>query len=137
MELFLQFVSLNWYWFGLLSMLVGTLVFHENRKSGPAVSTVEMTNLINRENAVVVDVRPEKEFKAGHIVDSLSIPFDKFPSRKSELEKHQDNPIVLVCKFGQQSGAAGKQLREAGYNVQRLRGGITEWTASQLPLVKN
>ena len=136
MELFLQFVSINWYWFGIISLLVGTLVLRENRKSGPSVSTVELTNLINRENAVVLDIRPEKEFKAGHIVDAINIPFDKFTSRKSELEGRKSDPIIVVCKYGQQSGGIAKQLRETEFTVSRLRGGMTEWTASQLPLVK-
>ena len=136
MELFLQFVSLNWFWFGMLSLLVATLVFHENRKSGPSVSTVEMTKMINRENAAILDIRPEKEFKAGHIVDSINIPFDQFAKRKSELDKLKSAPVVVVCKYGQQAGPIAKQLREAEFNVSRLRGGITEWTSSQLPLVK-
>lgn len=137
MELFLQFVSINWYWFGMLSLLVSVLVLRENKKAGPSVSTVELTNLINREDATVLDIRPEKEFKTGHIVDALNIPFDKFASRKTELEGLKSKPIIVVCKFGQQSGAIAKQLREAEFNVSRLRGGITEWSTSQLPLVKD
>lgn len=136
MELFLQFVSINWYWFGMLSLLVGTLVWHENRKSGPSVSTVELTSLVNRDNALVLDIRPEKEFKAGHIVDALNMPADKFESRKRELESKKNNPVVVVCKYGQHSGNIAKQLKEAGFNVSRLRGGMTEWQASQLPTVK-
>ena len=136
MELFLQFVSENWHLFALLSGLVALLVYTENRKAGPSLSTQQFTMLVNRQNALVVDIRPVKEFKTGHIVDAVNIPFDSFEKRKTELEKHKSRPIVLVCKFGQHSGSPAKALRAAGYNVSRLRGGISEWAASKLPLVR-
>jgi len=53
-----------------------------------------------------------------------------------ELEKYRDKPIVLVCKMGQHSGAAGKQLKAAKYgHVYKMTGGMMEWGNLQLPLV--
>ena len=58
------------------------------------------------------------------------------PDRAVELEKYTEKPIVLVCKMGQQSGAAGKQLRAAGYTkVYKMSGGMMEWVNLQLPTV--
>ena len=89
MELFLQFVSYQWHWFGLISLLVGTLIYYENRKAGPAVSTQQLTSLINQRDGVVVDVRPVAEYRQGHIVDAINIPHDQVAKRLPELEKYQ------------------------------------------------
>jgi rhodanese-related sulfurtransferase len=53
------------------------------------------------------------------------------------LEKYRDKPLILVCKMGQQSGAAGKKLGAEGFTgVYRMSGGMMEWGALQLPLIK-
>ena len=60
----------------------------------------------------------------------------KLPDRMVELEKYMDKPIILVCKMGQQSGAAGKQLKAANYpKVYKMTGGMMEWGNLQLPMV--
>jgi rhodanese-related sulfurtransferase len=58
-------------------------------------------------------------------------------SRIAELDKYREKPVVLVCKMGQHSGAIGKKLGEQGFaRVYRMSGGMMEWGAQQLPLVK-
>ncbi len=94
--------------------------------------------MINRKNAVVVDVRERKDFDSGHIVDSLNIPLNKLKQRLSELGKHEQKPLIVVCKLGQHSGEAAKLLQEAGHDeVVRLTGGLSEWKAQSLPLVQS
>jgi rhodanese-related sulfurtransferase len=84
-----------------------------------------------------LDLRDGADFKQGHIVDALHIPASKLAERAAELEKYKDKPIVLVCKMGQHSGAAGKQLRSQGFDkVYKMTGGMMEWGNLQLPLVK-
>lgn len=132
-----EFVSTH-YWLTLafLTVLV-LLIITEGRKSGVAVSTQQATALINRENALVVDVRPKKDYAAGHIVDSINIPQDSFTTRMGELDKHQSRPIILACANGQHAGPCSKQLKTAGYTqVSRLANGINGWRSDNLPLVK-
>ena len=125
-------------------ILVGTFIFlavaflvNEGKQGGSSVSTTSLVNMINRENAVVLDIRDGKEFGAGHIVDAINIPLSNLDNRASELSKHKENPIVIVCKMGQNSSAAGKKLKALGYEqVHRLSGGMGEWSASNLPLIK-
>ncbi len=128
----------NHYWLTLafIAVLV-LLIITEGRKAGTAVSTQQATALINRENALVVDVRPKKDYAAGHIVDSINIPQDSFATRMGELDKHKTRPIILACANGQHAGPCSKQLKTAGYTqVSRLAGGISGWRSDHLPLVK-
>ena len=94
------------------------------------------TAVVIEDNAQGIDGHGA-DFKQGHIVDALHIPASKLAERAAELEKYKDKPIVLVCKMGQQSGAAGKQLRSQGFDkVYKMTGGMMEWGNLQLPLVK-
>ena len=96
-----------------------------------------LVNLINREGATILDVRDSKEFGAGHITGAINIPYASFDGRASELEKFKDKPLVVVCKMGQHSGAIGRKLLAQGFeDVRRLSGGMSEWQASNLPMVK-
>ena len=52
--------------------------------------------MINRNEAVVLDVRDKKEFDSGHIVDSINIPVSKLGQRVTELDKHKQKPVVVV-----------------------------------------
>ena len=138
MELFFQFVSYQWYWFGLLSLLVGVLIYYENRKAGPSVTTQQLTTLINQKDGVVIDVRPAAEYRQGHIVDAINIPHDQVANRLGDLEKYKGRPLIVVCKMGQHASGAAKAMRAAGNDdVHRLSGGMMEWTGSSLPVVKD
>lgn len=132
-----EFVG-NHYLLSLAFLVVLTLlIVTEGRKAGRALSTQQATNLINRENAIVLDLRPKKDFSAGHIIDAINIPFDSLTKRMSELDKYKGKPLLLICANGQHSGPCAKQLKAAGHdNVSRLNGGISSWRADSLPLVK-
>lgn len=120
--------------FGVLLVLLFVL---ESRRGGKTVSSQQLTNLVNKEDALVVDVRDAKEFREGHITDSRNIPFSSLQESLSQLEKFKDKPVILVCKIGQHAGAAGRILSTHGFkDVRRLSGGITTWKSDGLPLVK-
>mgnify|MGYP001813875085 FL=1 len=137
MALFLEFLAQQWILVAALLAVVFMLVMHETRKSGPSLSPQQAINLVNSEQGTFLDLRDGADFKQGHIVDALHIPAPKLAERAAELEKYKDKPIVLVCKMGQHSGAAGKQLRSQGFDkVYKMTGGMMEWGNLQLPLVK-
>lgn len=118
-----------------VALLVAFIVL-ESRRGGKSVSSQQLTNLVNRENAVVLDVRDAKEFREGHITGSRNIPFAQLQSKLGELEQYKDAPIILVCKMGQHAGAAGRVLSTSGFkDVRRLTGGLSGWKADGLPLV--
>ncbi len=137
MDLFLEFLGQQWLLVAALVAVLVMLVMHETRRSGPSLSPQQAINLVNAEKGAFLDLRDSAEYKKGHIVDAMHIPLAKLESRMAELEKYRDKPIVLVCKMGQQSGTAGKQLKAAGYDkVYKMSGGMLEWGNLQLPTVK-
>ena len=137
MDQFFEFIANHPFLAGAFVLLLAVFVRNEMRRGGQTVTAQQLVDLINREGAVVVDVRDKKEYREGHIVDSLNIPHTMLGDRLRELEKHREKPLVIACKMGQHSGAAGTMLRKAGFeNVARLRGGLTEWRGQNLPVVK-
>ena len=137
MALFLEFLAQQWILVAALLAAVAMLVFYESRKAGPSLSPQQAINLVNTEQGVFLDLRDGADYKQGHIADAMHIPAAKLADRMGELDKHREQPIVLVCKMGQQSGAAGKQLRGAGFSrVDKMAGGMIEWSNLQLPTVR-
>lgn len=137
MSQILIFLGQQWILVGILLVLVFLFIQTEIKRGGETISVHQLTTKVNREQAVVVDIRDPAEFKEGHIVDALHIPYSKFKEKMSELEKHKAQPLIIVDKMGQYSGTIGKQLIDAGYTVFRLDGGMVEWRASNLPVVRD
>ncbi len=118
-------------------VVLALFIRNEMQRGGRSVSAQQLVDMVNREHAIVLDVRDKKEFDTGHIVDAINIPFSALDSRVDELKKHQDKPIIITCKMGQHSGSAGTLLRKHGFeNVSRLTGGVSEWRNQSLPVVK-
>ncbi len=137
MALFFEFLTQQWIIVGALLTVVAMLWIYETRKSGQSLTPQQAINLLNAQGGIFVDLRDASDYGKGHIVDSLNIPVAKLDARVAELDKYRDKPVVLVCKMGQSSSAAGKKLNAVGYEkVFRMSGGMMEWGAMQLPLVK-
>jgi len=137
MQMFFEFLLQQWPLAGALTVTVLLLIWHESRRGGSTVTPQQLINLVNHQQAAVIDLREQAEFRKGHIVDAINIPYAKFSERIGELDALRERPVILVCKLGQFSSAAGKQLLEKGFkHVHRLSGGISEWQAAQLPLIK-
>jgi rhodanese-related sulfurtransferase len=135
--MFLEFLIQQWPLAAGLVVCAALLIMHESRRGGSTVTPQELVNLVNKEEAAVIDLREPAEFRKGHIVDAINIPYSKLDERWNELEALRERPIVLVCKIGQYSSATGSRLLTKGFpRVHRLQGGIGEWQTSQLPLVK-
>jgi len=134
MTQFLIFLGQQWMLVSLLLALLGFFMWNENRRAGSSISVHQLTQQVNSANALVVDLREPKEFREGHVVDALNIPYAKLAERMADLDKTR--PLVLVDKMGQHSAAAGRSLMQAGFQVSRLNGGMSEWSGSNLPVVK-
>ncbi len=137
MERVFEFVVNHYILVSLFVALLLALVFLESRRGGQKISAQAAVSLINRDEAIVLDIRDRKDFNEGWITGSMNIPLSALKSRVSELKKHEDKQIVVADKMGQHSAMAVKQLKEEGFNnVVRLNGGVADWKGSNLPLVK-
>lgn len=135
--MFLEFLGQHWPLASAWVAAVLLLLYHEGRRGGASVSPQQLSTMVNSQQAAVIDLRDPADFRKGHIVDSINIPYAKLGDHWGELDKLRERPLILVCKIGQSAGAAGKQMRARGFSqIYRLRGGISEWLAQQLPLIK-
>ncbi|HSP74422.1 MAG TPA: rhodanese-like domain-containing protein [Gaiellaceae bacterium] len=92
----------------------------------------EAQALLEGGDAVALDVREPYEWHHGHIRDALHIPLGEIGRRLHELPPGKR--IVAVCRSGNRSGAVIAPLRQLGYEVLNLSGGLLSWHASGLPL---
>jgi rhodanese-related sulfurtransferase len=101
------------------------------------VNNVEATQLINRRNAVLLDVREPKEFEGGRLPGAIHIPLSQLAGRVSELAKFTARPIVAYCDTGRRSRMAAGALEKAGFKeIYTLQGGIAAWKKDGLPVEK-
>ena len=101
------------------------------------VSVQQAVQLINRRDAVVVDVREASEFAAGHLPNARHIPVGEIDKRLKELDKFKQRPVVVVCQTGSRSATACGRLRKGGFpEVFNLKGGILGWQQASMPIEK-
>jgi rhodanese-related sulfurtransferase len=102
------------------------------------VGVVEAVQLINRQDAAVLDVREPGEFKSGHIPNARNIPVGVLGERTKELEKLKAKPVLLTCASGNRSATAAGSLRKAGFEqVYALAGGMGAWQQAGMPVEKD
>jgi len=141
MERLLEFSMNHWYYTFAFAATLGLLLstylaplFSKFKR----VSPVEATALINRQDAVVLDVRESHEYSGGHIADSIHIPMAKLSERVSELERYKGKPIIVLCRTGSRANSACNSLTKHGFEqIYSLQGGLVEWQAANLPVVRS
>ena len=117
-------------------MLLWPLVSRPFRTSHE-VSVFEAVQLINRRDALVLDVRASGEYGAGHIANARHIQEAQLADRIKELDKFRSRPIIVSCSTGSRAPGVTGTLRKQGFSeVFALRGGIAAWQQASLPLDK-
>jgi rhodanese-related sulfurtransferase len=135
--LFLQ----NNIWTVTLALTSGIMLFWSffgNRLRGiKEVDHLAALQLLNHKNALMLDVREQSEYAAGHVLNSKLIPVGKLKERIGELEKYRERPVVVICRSGQRSASACAFLGKQGFSqAYNLDGGIIAWQKANLPLEK-
>jgi rhodanese-related sulfurtransferase len=125
---------------GAAVALVATIVTFEIRRATRGFADIEpadTTLLINREDAVLIDVRDAAAFAKRHILNARSVPAAELPDQLERLAKHADKPVVVYCDTGISSARAAAALVRAGFKrVHNLKGGLGAWEAAGLPVTK-
>ena len=119
----------------ILAMLAGTELRHRFGRIRE-VAPFEATLLINHENAVLVDMRNDKDYRDGHIVNAVHVSAEKNDAI-GKLDKYRDRPLIVCCRSGNQSLRLCSELSKKGFaSVYNLKGGLHAWQQAGLPLSK-
>jgi rhodanese-related sulfurtransferase len=115
----------------------GALLWPMLTQRGKRATPQDVTLLINRSKATIVDVRDAMEFAEGHLPEAKNIPLADLDKRIGELEKFKSKRVVVVCKTGARASSAAAKLAKAGFaDVVNLDGGVAAWQKAGLPLAK-
>jgi rhodanese-related sulfurtransferase len=138
---FLQKSPMNMVLFGTVLVTGGMLLwplFARLMRPGQEVGPTEAVQLINRKDAVVIDVRDSAEYKSGHITNARHLPESELEARPKDLERLKSKPIIVSCGRGNRSAHVASRLRKMGFNeVFSLRGGLAAWQQANMPLEKS
>ena len=136
----LQFLENNW-WLILVMIASGGMLLWpmigQRWSTVREVGALEATQLINRRNALMLDVREPKDYQGGQIPNATHLPQSQLASRGHELKKMTGRPVIAYCDRGQRSRTAASALTKLGFaEVYTLRGGMRAWSDAGLPVEK-
>ena len=138
MKFVFDFVIANWVLF-LAVLTSGAMLawpMLRNTQQG-ALTAQGAVQLINRERAVVVDVREPEEFAAGHVSGARNVPLAQLEAKLAGTVKNKSLPVLLVCATGARAQRAVAVARKLGYEqAQAVAGGLKSWKEANLPVEK-
>jgi rhodanese-related sulfurtransferase len=125
----------------LAALVLGTVFSALAAAETPKVADVSQAQVVESLGKpgapLLLDVRSEKEFAAGHVPGAINIPYDALPARLGELAKHRDAPVVVYCESGRRAGIASETLQGAGFSkLQHMSGDMSGWRSAGLPIEK-
>jgi rhodanese-related sulfurtransferase len=140
MGVYIEFAKSHWVLSLAMLVVLAALAVNEiiiRMRGLSKISTQTLVNLVNREEALVLDVRTMEEFKAGHIAGAKQVNPAQLPTKIENLLKDKTHPVILVCAQGQKSLSHAQEVEKLGYKrVYYLAQGMAAWRQDNLPLVK-
>ena len=134
MPYFFEFLITNWFLVLPLVVAISLFFYSENSRKATKLDPQEVIFQLNNKDALLIDLRNEKEFSKGKISQAIHVGPD-LENCKKEIEKNSEKPIVLFCQNGNKSDEFSKELKKSGTDTFILKGGINSWTADGLPLL--
>jgi rhodanese-related sulfurtransferase len=135
MEQFLEFIGNNLMLASAWAILLALFIISETKKGGKTLTAQQVVNKMNKDEAVILDIRDKADYNKGHIINAVNMPYASLSNKVEELSKYKEKPVIVVCKMGQSSNGAGAILKKAGFqDVTRLSGGMAEWTGQNFPV---
>ena len=134
----MKFIVDNWMLFLIALSSGGMLAWPLLRgASGGSLTVQGAVQLINRERAVVVDLREPEEFAAGHMTGAKNVPLDQLQDKLAAVVKNKTVPLLLVCATGSRAQRAVATAKKLGYEqAQAVGGGLKSWKEANLPVEK-
>jgi rhodanese-related sulfurtransferase len=128
-----NFLLDNWIWI-VTALVTGAMLFRPSAGGRNAISVQDAVMLMNREKAVLIDVREPTEFAAGHASGARNIPLGSFDGSRN-LPTNKTLPLILLCASGMRASRAASLAMKAGHEkVHVVSGGMQSWRAAHLPV---
>lgn len=138
MQQFIEFMTRHWPLFAAFVVVLVALIVNEAMqliKGSGSVGPGEAVRLINREDALVIDVRSKGDYRKAHILNAKNIPGAQIEERLKELAAHKSKPVIVYCATGSASSPVRDKLRARGFDtVFTLKGGLGAWQDASLPV---
>ena len=134
MPYFFEFLLTNWFLVLPLIIAITLFFYTENSRKATKLDSQEVIFQMNNKNALLIDLRNEKEFSRGKISQAIYTG-PNIENCKKEINKISDRPVILFCQNGLKSDEFSKELKKSEIDVYILKGGINSWTAEGLPLL--
>tara|TARA_B100001248_G_scaffold99604_2_gene74035 strand:+ start:1412 stop:1819 length:408 start_codon:yes stop_codon:yes gene_type:complete len=134
MPYFFEFLLTNWFLVLPLVVAISLFFYSENSRKATKLDPQEVIFQLNNNNALLLDLRNEKEFSKGKISQAIYIG-PNIENCKKEIDKISDRPVILFCQNGAKSDEFSKELKKSEIKVFILKGGINTWVADGLPLL--
>nr|WP_180288725.1 rhodanese-like domain-containing protein [Variovorax sp. 54] len=134
----MEFVTANWMLILMALTSGGMLAWPMLRGAGGGTLTAQgAVQLINRERAVLVDVREPEEFATGHMIGAKNVPLKLLEEKLAGTVKNKNVPLLLVCATGARAQRAVATAKKLGYEqAQAVAGGLKAWKEANLPVEK-
>jgi rhodanese-related sulfurtransferase len=120
---------------GIIIVLLLIVELVRGKRHRISVSPTEATHLMNHDNAVIIDVRAQDLYEAGHIIHAQHMNHNQTELTK-KLDKFKNKPLIVVCNLGNESQKTAASLVKAGYNARSLAGGMRAWIQAGMPIIK-
>ena len=133
MEHLPEFIANHWMLCAALVVVLTLIALNEwqlGLSNGSSLEPFQAVNLINRQDALIFDIRSKEQFNKGHIINAKNIATDKLES----LSAHKKKEVIIVCESGLQAKAFSAKLKQSGFeHVSLLKGGMQAWSQADLP----
>jgi rhodanese-related sulfurtransferase len=139
MQNFIDFLIRHWELSGAFVVVLIYWIYTEilETREGKGINPVTLVHLLNRQKAILIDIRETAEFEKGHILGALSFPEKTLMADLNKLKKHQSNPVVLIDRQGMTvQKCLNKLTREGFKEIHYLKNGMQAWVQAKLPLEK-
>ncbi len=138
MQFIIRHPILSLTWTALLIAVI-ILIFNGLFTKTKNITSSQAIQLINKEEAITIDLRSSEHFRKGHIIDSINLTPSEIKSNNiQKLKKHKQKPIIVVSANGIEASKPAKQLLQYGFNrVFILKEGINGWSSKNLPLASS
>ena len=122
---------------GIILALIVRMELKRALRGYKAISPAEAVQLINKEDALVLDIREGNELAQGVIRGSKHLALSVLKQQVEELQDYTEKPVIAYCKAGNRSEQACEILKKNNFsNVMSLKGGLEGWKTANLPVAK-